>query len=155
MRAYGGEIRSFDGDRVMAVFIGDFMSTHATNCAREIFWTTEKIIQIKASEKFNSVKNNDVKIRQACGIDVGTVRAVRAGIRNNNDLIWIGRAPSLSAKLSDNREYPYCTYITKTVFNRLSDNAKTANGNSIWEERNFNFAGKSEAIFRSSWMKSP
>jgi len=82
MRAYGGEIRSFDGDRVMGVFMGDTMTSLATDCAREIFWTTREIIQAKATARFTSVKSNNVKIRQACGIDVGEVRAVRAGIRD-------------------------------------------------------------------------
>lgn len=155
MRAWGGEIRSFDGDRVMAVFMGDYPASNATDCAREIYWTTEKIIAPKAQKKFASVRNNDVKIRQACGVDFGTSRAVRAGIRNNNDLVWIGRAPSFAAKLSDNREYPNCTFITKAVYDRLRDTSKTPEGNVIWEARSMTFAGKSEPVYRSSWMKRP
>lgn len=155
IRAYGGEIRSFDGDRVMGVFIGNAMSSNATNCAREIDWTIEKIIQPKAVKKFDSVRNNGVKIRQACGIDVGTARAVRAGIRNSNDLIWIGRAPSLSAKLSDIREYPYSTFITQAVYKRLSDDAKYQDGEAIWEKDSFIFAGETETIYRSKFMKKP
>jgi class 3 adenylate cyclase len=50
MRAYGGHVRSFDGDRVMAVFIGDTKCSDATNCAREIHWVTSKIVQRKAHE---------------------------------------------------------------------------------------------------------
>lgn len=155
IRAYGGEIRSYDGDRVMGVFIDDAMSSNAAQCAREIYWTTENIIQPKAINKFDSVRNNGVKIRQACGIDVGTTRAVRAGIRDNNDLIWIGKAPSMSAKLSDLREYPYCSFISQAVYSRLSDTAKNPEGKVIWEKDTFTFAGKTETIYRSNWMKRP
>lgn len=155
IRAYGGEIRSFDGDRVMGVFMGDSKCSDATDCAREIFWTTENIIQVKATKNFASVRNNDVKIRQACGIDLGTVHAVRAGIRNNNDLIWVGKAPSLAAKLSDVREFPYCTFISSRIHARLKASAKTPDGKIIWEGRSIGYAGKQESIYRSSWMKKP
>jgi adenylate cyclase len=155
IRAYGGEIRSFDGDRVMGVFMGDNKNSNASNCAREIFWTTEKIIQPKATTKFASVRNNNVKIRQACGLDTGIARAVRAGIRNNNDLIWVGRAPSFAAKLSDVREFPYCTFISEAVYKRLNDAAKSHDGKELWERRTLKFADSDQVIYRSQYMRKP
>ena len=155
IRAYGGEIRSFDGDRVMSVYMGDNKNSDASKCAREILWTTEKIIQPKATSKFASVRNNDVKVRQACGLDTGIARAVRAGIRNNNDLIWVGRAPSFAAKLSDVREYPYCTFISEAVYKRLNDSAKTPDGKTIWERRSLKFADTEQIIYRSQFMQKP
>jgi class 3 adenylate cyclase len=65
IRAQGGEIRSFDGDRMMGVFIGDRKRTNSVKAALKIQWATENLIQKKANARFNSVKNNDVKIRQA------------------------------------------------------------------------------------------
>lgn len=155
IRSYGGEIRSFDGDRVMGVFMGDHKNSHASKCAREIFWATEKIIQPKAAAKFASIRNNDVKIRQACGLDTGISRAVRAGIRNNNDLIWVGRAPSFAAKLSDVREFPYCTFISDAVYKRLNDDAKLHNGIELWERRTLKFADSDQVIYRSQYMLKP
>lgn len=155
IRAYGGEIRSFDGDRVMGVFIGDYKNTKAVKAAQEIYWTTENIIEKKARSKFNSVKNKDVKIKQACGVASGESRAVRAGIRNNNDLIWIGEPPSLAAKLSDLREHPYCTFISPRVYNMMMDDVKTSNGTNIWESRQFTYAGEKRSLYRSSWWRQP
>lgn len=155
IRAHGGEIRSFDGDRVMGVFIGDQKRTNAVKSALKIQWATENLIQNKAAEKFNSVKNNDVKIRQACGIDVGVTRAVRAGIRNNNDLIWIGRPPSFAAKLSDNREYPYCTFISAAVYKNMMEETKKSNGVDMWEQRSTKFAGVDETCYRSHYWWEP
>jgi len=151
IRNHGGEIRSFDGDRVMGVFIGNSPCSDAIKAALKIKYATENIIQPKATEKFTSVKDNNVLIRQSCGIDFGVSRAVRAGVRNSNDLIWIGRPPSLAAKLSDLREHPYSTFISKTVYNRLSDETKKSNGTDMWEERNYTFAGTKETIYRSSY----
>lgn len=155
IKSYEGEIRSFDGDRVMGVFIGGSKNTNAVKAAHEIYWTTENIIQKKAKDKFASVSNNNVKIRQACGIAKGETRAVRAGIRNNNDLIWIGEPPSLAAKLSDIREYPHCTFISSAVYNNMSDDVKSSNGTNMWESRTFTYAGETKSLYRSSWWRKP
>lgn len=155
IRARGGEIRSFDGDRVMGVFIGDAKRSSAVKAALQIQWATRHLIEPEAIERFTSVKNNNVKIRQACGVDVGISRAVRAGIRNNNDLIWIGRAPSFAAKLSDAREYPYCTFISEDVYKRLNDESKYSKGVDMWEQRTMTFAGVSETCYRSSYWWTP
>lgn len=155
IRAHSGEIRSFDGDRVMGVFIGDSKRTNAVKSALKIQWATQNLIEAEAHKRFNSVKKNDVKIRQACGIDVGTSRAVRAGIRNNNDLIWIGRPPSFAAKLSDNREYPYCTFISHDVYASLAEEAKLSKGVDMWEKRTQKFAGADETCYRSSYWWVP
>ena len=155
IRSHGGEIRSFDGDRVMGVFIGDLKRTYAVKSALKIQWATRHLIEPEARKRFASVKNNDVKIQQACGVDVGFVRAVRAGIRNNNDLIWIGRPASFSAKLSDVREYPYCTFISEEVYNGLLDEAKVSDGRNMWEKRVKKFAGSDEVCYRSEYWWVP
>lgn len=155
IRAYGGEIRSFDGDRVMGVFMGDTPRTYATRCAREIFYTVENILAPRARAKFSSVKNNDIKIKCGLGVDYGRSRAVRAGIRNNNDLIWIGRPPNLAAKLSDLRKYPFCVYIHKDVYKALGDSDKFHNGTNIWEARSYTLAGATHDVYRTNWTKTP
>lgn len=151
IRSHGGEIRSFDGDRVMGVFLGDRKCTNAVKAALQINWATANIVQKEATGRFASVKNNAVKIRQACGVDVGLSRAVRAGIRNNNDLIWIGRPPSLAAKLSDFREYPYCTFISAATYGAIDAEVKIAGDKNIWEWKRVPFAGGEELIYRSSY----
>lgn len=100
-------------------------------------------------------KNNDVKIRCGIGIDYSTARAVRGGIRDNNDLIWIGRAPSMAAKLSDIRSYPYSVHISKATYDLIEDAAKKPNGTNIWEERSFSFAGESNVVYRTKYHKRP
>ena len=154
--AYSGKIRSFDGDRVMGVFIGDHKNAHAVKCAREIDWVVEKIINPKAREKFKSIQENDIHIRHAVGIDTGEAVAVRAGIRENNDLIWIGEPPSFAAKLSELREYPYCIFISKKCFSKLRDAQKEmSNGELVWEERGYEFAGEKRTIYRSKYTLQP
>ncbi len=155
IKIHGGVIRSFDGDRVMGIFKGSTPNTDATNCAREIDWMVENILNPKAKEKFKSIKDNDIKITHCVGVDTGIARAVRAVIRNSNDLIWIGEAPSFSAKLSDLREYPYTIYITKACYNKLPDTSKKNASGDIWELRSFSFAGESKDVYRTQHFLKP
>lgn len=155
IKEYGGEIRSFDGDRVMGIFKGDTPNTNAAKCAREIDWVVEYILNPKAKEKHTSIRKNNINIRHCVGIDTGEAIAVRAGIRNNNDIIWIGRAPSFSAKLSDIRKYPYCVYISKECYKRLNDSALLSSNINIWEASSFDFAGASEVVYRTKYTRKP
>jgi class 3 adenylate cyclase len=115
----------------------------------------EKVLNPKAMEKFKSVATNNIKIRHCVGIDTGKAVAVRAGIRNNNDLIWIGRAPSFAAKLSDIRNYPYAVYITKACYDRLGDSAKVVGEAVIWESASTEFAGEKQPIYGTKYYLQP
>lgn len=151
----GGAIRSFDGDRVMGVFMGDRRNSNATICGREIHWAVRKIIQPAAQSRFKSIRENRIEIRNCSGIDSGEVRAVRSGIRENNDLIWIGKAASFSAKLSDIREIGYHTFVSKRVYSALADDAKFNDGKNMWISSSVEFAGSSETVYKSNHWKKP
>jgi len=156
IRAHNGEIRSFDGDRVMGIFKGSMPNTSAVYCAREIDWMVENVINPKAEAKFKSIKDNNLKIRHCVGIDTSEARAVRSGIRNNNDLIWIGKAPSFAAKLSDIREYPYSVYISNECYTKLGDSAKREGTvDNIWENRSYTLSGETYSIYRTKYMLKP
>lgn len=153
---HGGAVRSFDGDRVMGVFIGDSKNSDASICGREIHWAVRKIIDPAARKRFKSISDNGIEIRNGVGIDVGDARAVRSGIRNSNDLIWIGKAASFSAKLSDVRDPGYHTYISSRTYNKLSKSAKyDADGKNMWTCLDFTFAGENEKVYKSNNWKRP
>jgi class 3 adenylate cyclase len=153
---HGGSVRSFDGDRVMGVFVGDSKNSNASICGREIHWSVRKIIQPAAEKRFTSISKNGIQIRNCSGIDIGDVRAVRTGVRNSNDLIWIGKAASFSAKLSDIRDGVYCTYISRRTYNKLKDEAKyNSDGKDMWEAKTFSFADEIETVYRSNEWKQP
>src|ERR1700746_2791062 len=117
IRSLGGEVRSFDGDRVMGVFIEGPKNTAAAEAGLKINYFFTQVLA-PAFTSFYSHRN--LKLTQTVGIDTSKVMVVRSGIRNNNDLVWVGRAPNVAAKLSAIRE-GYATYITKTVFNAMLD----------------------------------
>ena len=121
--ARGGKVVSFDGDRVRGVFYGDSKNSSAAKCALQTKWAVDQIRE-KFEANYESVRNASFQIRHGVGVDTGTVLAVRGGVRGTNDLIWIGRAPNLAAKMSDVREHPYSSFITAAVFNMLNDETK-------------------------------
>lgn len=153
----GGVIQSFDGDRVMGVFIGNSKNSNAAKCALKINYTVRKIIKPKFENKYESVQNASFSIRHGVGVDTGTVITVRAGARGSNDLIWIGRAPNLAAKLSDLRETPYHTFITASVYNRLNDKSKFGgkDNTDMWQRRSWEFLGQKIIVYRSSFWWKP
>lgn len=100
IRFHGGHIRSFDGDRVMGVFIGDGKGDRAFTAALELNWYVQELIRPKFLVKYPQIAGSGLDIAHGVGIDAGEVFVARTGIRRHNDLVWVGRAPNIAAKLS-------------------------------------------------------
>lgn len=128
---FGGSIRSFDGDRVMGVFVGDSKRNDAVKAAFMINWLVDEVIN-PLVKKRHEANNTQVWVAQhGVGIDVGSTFIARAGVRNSgadqarNDLIFTGRAPNIAAKLSALRDSTLKSIIiTKEVFDGLNDEQK-------------------------------
>ena len=86
IRDNGGEIRSFDGDRVMGIFIGNSKNSSAAKSALQIKYATDKIVRPKAETKYPTLKTRGFVISHASGVDRSDIFAVRAGMRDSNDL---------------------------------------------------------------------
>ena len=159
IRSCDGKIVSFDGDRIMGVFYGGSKNSNAAKCALQINYAVLEIIGPKFTNKYDSVKNSSFVISHGVGIDTGTVLTVRGGARGSNDLIFIGRAANLAAKLSDLRQPPYRSFITASVFNRLGEKSKYGDGDAddelMWQSRTWQFLGQNLSIYRSSWQWRP
>lgn len=154
IRHHNGHIRSFDGDRVMGVFLGDYKNTNAAKCALRVNWMFLNVLKPKFAAQYGDFQNGTYKLAHCTGIDTSTTLAVRAGIRNNNDLMWVGRAPNVAAKLSALREAPYYSFMSREVYNKLNDEAKMHNGQMMWEPRTWP-SGPIKDVHRSSWTWSP
>lgn len=128
IRANGGTIKSFDGDRVMGIFMGGQMRNQAATAGLEINWLVNDINKLTITKK--SAKGSWWTVEHGVGIDAGEALIVRAGVRNqaggtnHNDLISIGTAPAIAAKLSGLRQVGGSVVITEEVFKYLSDKTK-------------------------------
>jgi adenylate cyclase len=158
IRSHDGDIRSFDGDRVMAVFVGNRKNSSAAECALNINYAVTQIIKPKLEAKYEKLKTGGYKIAHCVGVDTSEVLVIRGGIRNHNDLIWIGQAPNVAAKLSVIRNSPYYSYITEDVYKKLNDEAKYSQSTKedMWEKRiNWTEVKGVSTIYRSSWWRKP
>jgi class 3 adenylate cyclase len=156
IRANGGEVRSFDGDRVMGVFAGQDKETRAMKAALYMNWAVSAVIRPEVARRFPSLAATGWSFAHGVGVDTGPVTAVRAGPRGDNDIVWIGRAPNVAAKLSSLREPNYSSYVTAACFDAAGNIAKYASslGNALmWEERTWN--PTQERVHRSSWRWRP
>ncbi|WP_082376143.1 adenylate/guanylate cyclase domain-containing protein [Nocardiopsis sp. NRRL B-16309] len=129
IRAHGGVITAYDGDRVMAVYVGDTRRDDAVKTALKINWSVKYILQPAIESRYP--KDNYV-LKQKVGVDSSSLFVARTGIRGSNDLVWVGNAANNAAKMAAlDSNFP--TYITKNVYENLSDSTKLSkNGEGMW-----------------------
>ncbi len=153
IRSEGGSITSYDGDRVMGVWVGDCQSTPAAKCALKINHVVRNVINPAFK---NQYPTEHFEIKHVVGIDTSPIRAARTGVRGNNDIVWIGRAANYAAKLTDLGNMSESTFITNDVFVRLSDELKN-NGNPktlMWKPYQWS-QNNNLSIHGSTWTWTP
>ncbi|WP_062348490.1 adenylate/guanylate cyclase domain-containing protein [Novosphingobium sp. CCH12-A3] len=143
----GGTITAYDGDRIMAVFLGDSKNTSAARCALKINWSAKQLIQKFKDEQY---ANNSYKLFHVCGIDTSELFVAKTGIRGANDLVWVGRAANYAAKLAA-LDHNKPTWITKEVYDMLHNNAKIgSDGKDMWVKHTWNAMNNME-IYASTY----
>ena len=146
IRSEDGEIRSYDGDRIMAIFVGDSKESIAARTALKINFAVQKIINPAIKSKYPVA---DYLVKHLVGIDTSDLLVARTGIRGANDLVWVGRAANYAAKLSARSGPP--TQITSDVYDRLSKNSKISqSGKNMWTPTTAPEIGN-KMIYTSTW----
>ncbi|MGJ7442976.1 adenylate/guanylate cyclase domain-containing protein [Aquipuribacter sp. MA13-6] len=155
LKANGGEIRSFDGDRVMAIFIGASKNTAAAKAGLQINWAIDNLIQPTLDAKWSSLS---WKCDHGVGIDTGKAMIVRGGVRGDNDLVSVGSAPNIAAKLSGVRTSGKRVLISAAVYRLLHESAKLGGKakTDMWTQLGTtSFGGKAVTYYGSNWRWSP
>jgi len=89
------------------------------------------------------------------GIDTGKAMLVRGGVHGENDIVPIGAAPNVAAKLSELRDGK-STHVTSEVYGRLREEVKHTDGRSMWDRMGSReIGGKSVTYYGSSWHWRP
>jgi len=146
IKSQDGVITAYDGDRVMAVFIGERKNTRAALSALKLNGAVKKIINPSLTAQYPT---SNFAVRHVVGIDTSTIRVAKTGVRGDNDLVWIGRAANYAAKLTTlPSDSP--TWITADVYNALAPEVKQYNGQSVWEARSWTAMNKM-TVYRSGW----
>jgi class 3 adenylate cyclase len=149
IRNEGGTITSYDGDRVMGIFLGDAQVPNAARCALKINYAVKQIINPAIKKQYQT----DFQIKQTVGIDTSDVRAARTGVRGDNDIVWVGRAPNYAAKLtSESSDYP--TWITAEVYNKLDKATRIGSDqNNMWKEWKWSKMNNIPVYSSTYWWK--
>lgn len=146
IRSEGGEIVGYDGDRVMAVYIGGSKNTAAVRTGLKINWARLNIIAptLKAKRP-----NLAYTVKHTVGIDTSKLFVAKAGVRGANDLVWIGRAANHAAKLCAlSHDYP--TWISKDVYDQMNEETRVTKGVNMWKVWNWTAMGNRQ-IYSSTW----
>lgn len=114
-------------------------------------WAFINIVRPKVYAAAPILQQNGYSLEHTAGVDIGNVLLVRAGVRGDSDLISIGAASNIAARLSEIREPGYRSYITKAVYDQLSDELKLSKRINMWEARSLAIKGKSYSLYRSSY----
>lgn len=147
IKAAGGEITGYDGDRIMAVFIGKRRNSKAARTGLKINHAVTQIINPALERQY---PNDRYTVNHQVGIDTSRLFVARTGIREANDLVWVGRAANYAAKLSA-RSGP-STQITAAVYNQLSQDTKvSSDGRNMWTQQTAAEIGGA-TIYVSNWQ---
>lgn len=147
IRRNGGELVSFDGDRILGAFVGDGKNSAAAKTALNIKWAITKIVQAEHDEYY---EDKGIKLNYCVGVDSCEHHVVRTGIRGSNDLLWVGKAANYAAKLTSHNWSPYHSIITSRVYGSLNDQSKyDGDGKNMWAQEYSDAIN--ETVYKSSY----
>lgn len=149
--AEGGKITSYDGDRIMGVFVGDSQCTSAVRCSLKINYAVLNVVNPALKARYPNI---EYQVKQVVGIDTSSIRAARTGVRGGNDIVWVGRSANYAAKLTD-LNLAERTWITKAVYDKLNVDVKFGGQpkQDIWKNFIWNAYGNLP-IYGSTWWWS-
>lgn len=111
-----GHLRSFNGDGILAFFIGDNAASKAVRAAMDIKGFVNEINNIL-------IENDKNKIDFGIGIAQGQVMIAKSGKggddQTKQDLIWIGVALYVAVELSELGKSPKNIWVSNNVFNAV------------------------------------
>jgi len=136
---------------VMAVFIGDGKNSAAAKAALQLNWV---VIEVNSALK-TAYPHSAFQLKHSVGIDTSSLFVARTGIRNSNDLVWVGRAANYAAKLAGLTDPGYSAVITDDVFAMLNEQSKYGgNPKRVMWEKGY-WQARNVTIYKSNWNWKP
>lgn len=128
-----GEIQAYDGDRVMALYVGNDQADDAVRTALELNYAVTEIINPTFMRVYNS---NHRKLEFTVGIDTEKVLAIKVGVRAVGELAWIGGAANYAAKLNsfEGLDHDFPIRVTSLTYAKLTNKLLVgSDGSNIWD----------------------
>jgi len=135
----------------MGVFLGDVKNSAAARTALKI---NSAVLDIINPALLKQYSDTSYRLKHVVGVDTSALFVARTGVRNDNDLVWVGRAANYAAKLCAINE-ENTVFITEQVFDKLSDDSKYGGQNKVlmWKERQWTQM-ENKKIYSSNWKWS-
>jgi class 3 adenylate cyclase len=152
VNSLNGEVRSFNGDSVLAFFMGN--DSNAIDSAIKAAMQIKYLMLVDENCLKNKVFNKyDTEIDIGIGLDIGTTTVAKVGYsaKNSKDLIWIGSNVNHSVKISDNRKNSNTIGITKRLYDNLTNDTKFSKGKNMWQFSYCEYNGNQETIYITSY----
>lgn len=145
-----GVVTAYDGDRIMAVYLGDRKNTRAVRSGLKINWAKKTLIQPRIQKQY---PNSNFTLVHTVGIDASSLLVAKTGARGTNDLVWVGRAANHAAKLTELGPEP--TFITAEVYKTIADEVKLSSGVNMWKAYTWNGQGGRQIYGSTYWWSLP
>lgn len=146
---WGGQIRSYNGDSILAFFPGAAKGdvAKAIIAAGQIKW----MLTSECAADFARYRAVDFGI----GIDVGSIVCVKVGSgrnENHNDLIWIGNAVNRATVLSDAAKGPEQVWVSDAVRALMEDRVRyhPVSRQELWSAAAVDYNGQVERAWKTS-----
>lgn len=140
-----GEIRSFNGDSILAIFEPTPQSCeNAVLASFNLMWAVNTLLRPAIRRKRYS-STFDIGI----GISSGDILCTKVGIRgeDNHDLIWPSTCTNLAAKMGNYAKRPSNIIICKNSWINLPPKLKF-NKKPMWRPIEFTFAQKRISVYQ-------
>lgn len=149
--ANGGQIRSYNGDSILAFFPGNTKGaiTAAIKAAMQVKYMLTEV----CAQEFSRFQPLDFGV----GVDHGRVLCVKVGRGrndNHNDLIWLGNAVNRATVLSDRAGTTAHLWISNHCRSNLEDSAKLSRGIDMWQQASIDYNGASELAWKTTYHLS-
>lgn len=136
IRANGGSITAYDGDRIMAIYMGPDQGESAIIAALQLQWALHYLINPVFAQTY---PQSHRQLNHTIGIDASSILAAKTGVRVDSDIVWVGPAANHAAKLN-NLHTDYAIRVTGHAINTMPVGPmtfyRTSNGQTIWDGPN-------------------
>ncbi len=147
VRARGGVITAYAGDRIMAVFRGSDQGSRAAKAALHLNYARTKILNPALRERF---PGEDYEVNHTIGIDTSMLFATPAGVHGARDMVWVGRAANYASKLNS-LQSSLPIRITFPVYSEMGATLRSCNGQNIWTEKTWHDRPHMR-VFATRWI---
>lgn len=156
----GGEVRSFNGDSVLAFFQGTTKRSlsNAVRAAMQI-----RYMIANSESGINNLLAQYSAVDFGIGLDDGKILCTKVGVggdNNTKDLIWIGNAINKSVIISDQCKANEYIGISNYVYQNLDDDVKYGMRKNLfgqdervdmWTPSSVMYNGQWETFYKTSW----